>query len=865
MCTWRPGTRPCTHWAQMRCNYGDACGFSHDGPGGASERGIYPPLREKLLGEAAASQAEPCRFFAASGKCKNGDSCRFSHGGAAVQRNLFDLVDSEVAVTLREPCRYFAGGRCKNGTACRFSHEREATARGDTGVSSRQPLQKPLRAPLEAPQATPCKFYARGECEKGRSCRYSHEASSSSSSRGAGREAAFSTPRLSPIGDRPPLQTPAVASNLQKPGPGDWSCPSCNDMQFKRNATCRICGTARPLEAHPLAALIIPAARNKDQGLKRPAEAASLADYGPAKAPCKYFAEGHCRNGDSCRFSHERAKANPLAALASANASSRAGAACSATPCKFFADGFCEKGLGCRFSHQSTPASAGSPSRATLVSAQDRDRPGDWYCPSCDDLQFARNDQCRLCGTAQPQEGLQRSASGGRHTSNSSHTSSSQFALGIAKVRETIRYYNTQGGLAQPIDEQEVLASLELMEPKQALSILAGLKDKGGSIANPTSWIKKACLIQGSRCELETEVKRNIAWLNENGNLQSQIRIDEVVGPLSRLQADVAVSILSGLEGVARSQVRDPTKWILRAVKTKLELGEGVVPYGGDQADTHSKRDPPWRAHEASREDASLRVKALARFSAYLDNEVHSAEPAWKKAKVDSSSAGAGGSVPCKYFAAKGDCRNGSSCRFSHEAPAKSLREAFLVRRDDSDRYSSQAPAWKQAKEDKPASPALCKFFAEGYCEKGASCRYQHPHEEKKGPPVGSSPSWGPRAPDSRPPLQDPGKQIGLGSRTNGASSGPSWAGKGSSGKSAMSAAKYEGFLDSSVKQAVGWWNKKGGCGDQISYNVVAPMLAQFEPESAVQLLNGLDGRVGSIKDFNAWICNACKKQGATR
>eukprot|EP00746_Dinoflagellata_sp_MGD_P084887 gnl/MRDRNA2_/MRDRNA2_33654_c0_seq1.p1 gnl/MRDRNA2_/MRDRNA2_33654_c0~~gnl/MRDRNA2_/MRDRNA2_33654_c0_seq1.p1 ORF type:complete len:309 (+),score=51.07 gnl/MRDRNA2_/MRDRNA2_33654_c0_seq1:95-1021(+) len=29
-------------------------------------------------------------------------------------------------------------------------------------------------------------------------------------------------------------------------------------------------------------------------------------------------------------------------------------------------------------------------------------RPGDWYCPNCNDLQFARNDKCRRCGEAKP-------------------------------------------------------------------------------------------------------------------------------------------------------------------------------------------------------------------------------------------------------------------------------------------------------------------------------------------------------------------------------------------------------------------------------------------------------------------------------
>merc|ERR1740130_2240632 len=29
------------------------------------------------------------------------------------------------------------------------------------------------------------------------------------------------------------------------PKPGDWFCANCQDLQFARNATCRICGTLR--------------------------------------------------------------------------------------------------------------------------------------------------------------------------------------------------------------------------------------------------------------------------------------------------------------------------------------------------------------------------------------------------------------------------------------------------------------------------------------------------------------------------------------------------------------------------------------------------------------------------------------------
>jgi len=32
-------------------------------------------------------------------------------------------------------------------------------------------------------------------------------------------------------------------------------------------------------------------------------------------------------------------------------------------------------------------------------------KPGDWICPQCQDLQFARNSECRLCSAPRPTEG----------------------------------------------------------------------------------------------------------------------------------------------------------------------------------------------------------------------------------------------------------------------------------------------------------------------------------------------------------------------------------------------------------------------------------------------------------------------------
>lgn len=114
------------------------------------------------------------------GECTRGDSCRYSHnleGGAATsfggpRRSNICFAFQKGMCQLDYVLAFFliwlgSLGECERGESCRFVHEADNSWGG--GNSSYNNNRGPRNNGV-------CYAFQKGECERGASCRYSHEA-----------------------------------------------------------------------------------------------------------------------------------------------------------------------------------------------------------------------------------------------------------------------------------------------------------------------------------------------------------------------------------------------------------------------------------------------------------------------------------------------------------------------------------------------------------------------------------------------------------------------------------------------------------------------------------------------------------------
>jgi CCCH-type zinc finger/Zinc finger C-x8-C-x5-C-x3-H type (and similar)/RNA-binding, Nab2-type zinc finger len=172
------------------------------------------------------------------------------------------------------PCRFFARGNCLYGASCRNSHDVPVPASAASPSSPSKFRQSGVQEGLQpAPTEylsslkASCWFFTQGTCKSGPSCKNIHDVSPASNSE----------PRSS-------SQKPAPITSL----PTDSGADSQKNGQSEEFLSSE--RTLKPDAPSFTPRLDVPVVTQAEQTQK--------------PAPCKFFTRGFCRSGAYCRYLH---------------------------------------------------------------------------------------------------------------------------------------------------------------------------------------------------------------------------------------------------------------------------------------------------------------------------------------------------------------------------------------------------------------------------------------------------------------------------------------------------------------------------------------------------------------------------------
>jgi len=149
----------------------------------------------------------------------------------------------------RGVCYDWQKGICQRGMACRFSHQNDG-AQGQEGMMNdgqAPPQQQGFQNNFggqQGYQARPrgaCYDWQKGMCNRGASCRFSHDDNA------VGGAGPVGNGGFSNFGGN----NNGEGGNYSSVRPGDWQCPGCQINNFASRIQCFKCNTAKGAEAVP--------------------------------------------------------------------------------------------------------------------------------------------------------------------------------------------------------------------------------------------------------------------------------------------------------------------------------------------------------------------------------------------------------------------------------------------------------------------------------------------------------------------------------------------------------------------------------------------------------------------------------------
>lgn len=167
-----------------------------------------------------------------------------------------------------------------------------------------------------------------------------------------------------------------------------------------------------------------------------------------------------------------------------------------------------------------------------------------------------------------------------------------------ASVRERVAWLNGEGGFQDSLKYDQVAAKASGLDAALVLKILGHLEDKKGEVNDPTSWVCAALIkeqrsrewsggswghgggagaprqppaVYGSQPDggagqsVDRELRRRIAWLNNEGGFGNTITYRDVADAASGLELSAVARIFDVMQE-SRKHIANPTDWLTNAL-----------------------------------------------------------------------------------------------------------------------------------------------------------------------------------------------------------------------------------------------------------------------------------------------------------
>lgn len=201
-------------------------------------------------------------------------------------------------------------------------------------------------------------------------------------------------------------------------------------------------------------------------------------------------------------------------------------------------------------------------------------RPGDWYCPSCRDLQFARNPKCRRCETPNPDPGASLAAM------PASSAPVAQVAPGSLMPGDWVC---TQCG-------DHVFA-------RNPQCRRCGTAKPPGAGAPNIRVGQGGTIRMGEDTSAETpesKLRKRVEWLNTRGPFGGRLAFERIAPILLALGIRKAMELLKTLEQAAAEEyIPDPTAYMVSMAQQEQQAGASGADIPGMTHGLRALRDPP--------------------------------------------------------------------------------------------------------------------------------------------------------------------------------------------------------------------------------------------------------------------------------